>query len=212
MLFDAEGSVVTASQRESAQHYPQPGWVEHDPEKVWFTQLSVGRDALARAEVTWSQIAAIGITNQRETTVVWDWATGRPVSPALVWQCRRTADFCRHLKKAGWAEPIRVKTGDSRRTRHSQSHAAHGDAVGGLFGETDPELFGGPIPFAGVAGDQHGLLPADEDGHGAGRKPEGSPHHHRMGAGRVWPTLLAWRPVSGVTALTLCAGGSQLAS
>jgi glycerol kinase len=111
VLFDQEGGVLAVSQQEFAQHFPQPGWVEHDPEEIWVTQLSTARNALARAGISWQEIAAIGITNQRETTVVWDRETGRPVAPAIVWQCRRTADLCRDLQQAGWAEPIRAKTG-----------------------------------------------------------------------------------------------------
>jgi glycerol kinase len=111
VLFNEEGIAVAVSQQEFKQHYPQPGWVEHDAEEIWFTQLSVARDVLARAGVTWQDIAGIGITNQRETAVVWDRTTGKPVAPAIVWQCRRTADYCRSLKASGWEAPIRAKTG-----------------------------------------------------------------------------------------------------
>lgn len=231
LLFSQEGEVVAVSQQEFQQHYPQPGWVEHDAEEIWFTQLSVARDVLIRAGVTWHDVAAIGITNQRETTVVWDRETGRPVAPAIVWQCRRTADFCRDLTAAGWAEPIRAKTGlvvdayfsgtkvkwildhvpgareraergellfgtidtwllwklsggkvhatdysNASRTMLYNIHTLQWDdeiltelniprailptvlPSSGLFGQTDAELFGGPIPLAGVAGDQQAAL------------------------------------------------------
>ncbi|MDF2626866.1 MAG: glycerol kinase [Symbiobacteriaceae bacterium] len=231
LLFSQDGEVLAVSQQEFQQHYPQPGWVEHDAEEIWFTQLSVARDALVRAGVSAQDVAAIGITNQRETTVVWDRETGRPIAPAIVWQCRRTADFCRDLAAAGWAEPIRAKTGlvvdayfsgtkvkwildhvsgareraergellfgtidswllwklsggkvhatdysNASRTMLYNIHQLKWDdeiltelnipkamlpAVlpsSGLFGHTDPELFGGPIPLAGVAGDQQAAL------------------------------------------------------
>ncbi|HWI53603.1 MAG TPA: glycerol kinase GlpK [Symbiobacteriaceae bacterium] len=231
LLFNQEGEVLAVSQQEFKQHYPQPGWVEHDAEEIWFTQLSVARDVLVRANITWQEIAAIGITNQRETTVVWDKETGKPVAPAIVWQCRRTADFCRDLREAGWADSIRAKTGlvvdayfsgtkvkwvldhvpgareraergevlfgtidswllwklsggkvhatdysNASRTMLYNIHQLRWDeeilaelgvpaamlpAVkpsSGVFGETDPALFGGAIPLAGVAGDQQAAL------------------------------------------------------
>ena len=231
LLFTQEGDVLAVSQQEFKQHYPQPGWVEHDAEEIWFTQLSVARDVLIRAGVAWQDVAAIGITNQRETTVVWDRETGKPVAPAIVWQCRRTADFCRALTAAGWADPIRAKTGlvvdayfsgtkvkwildhvpgareragrgellfgtidtwllwklsggkvhatdysNASRTMLYNIHTLQWDdeiltelnipramlpsvlPSSGLFGQTDPELFGGPIPLAGVAGDQQAAL------------------------------------------------------
>lgn len=231
ILFDGEGAVVAVGQQEFQQHYPQPGWVEHDPEEIWSTQLHVAREALARAGVTWREIGAIGITNQRETTVVWERATGRPVAPAIVWQCRRTADLCRELRQAGWEEPVRAKTGlvvdayfSGTKVKWildnvpgARERAARGEILfgtidtwllwklsggkvhatdysnasrtllfdihklqweeeilaelgipmamlpevlpsSGLFGETDPSLFGGPVPLAGVAGDQQAAL------------------------------------------------------
>lgn len=231
LLFTREGEVLAVSQQEFRQHYPQPGWVEHDAEEIWFTQLSVARDVLARAGVTWQDIAAIGITNQRETTVVWEKESGKPVAPAIVWQCRRTADVCRDLRQAGWQDPIRAKTGlvvdayfsgtkvkwildqvpgarerakrgeilfgtidswllwklsggkvhatdysNASRTMLYNIHDLRWDEEilselgvpaamlpvvlpsSGVFGETDPELFGGPIPLAGAAGDQQAAL------------------------------------------------------
>src|SRR5262249_40204480 len=89
----------------------QPGWVEHDPLEIWSTQASVAAEARLKIGVNPSEIAAIGITNQRETTIVWDRETGEPVYNAIVWQDRRTAPFCEELKKAGWSEKIRAKTG-----------------------------------------------------------------------------------------------------
>jgi len=111
ILFDRAGRIVKVAQEEFAQIYPQPGWVEHDPESIWGTQLGTARRALVAAGVSASQIAAIGITNQRETTVVWDRETGAPLHNAIVWQCRRTAPACDRLRAEGWAEPIRAKTG-----------------------------------------------------------------------------------------------------
>jgi len=106
ILFDAGGSPLRSSQREFAQHFPQPGWVEHDPEEIWQTTFQVTRDALDDAAV-----AAIGITNQRETTLIWDRATGEPIHRAIVWQDRRTADRCADLKSDGGEELIRERTG-----------------------------------------------------------------------------------------------------
>jgi glycerol kinase len=111
ILFDADSTAVASAQQEFTQHYPQPGWVEHDAEEIWETQLSVAREAIAKAGLTWREIAAIGITNQRETTVLWDRVTGRPAAPAIVWQCRRTAGLCEDLRTAGWHQPVREKTG-----------------------------------------------------------------------------------------------------
>ena len=103
--------IVAVAQREFRQIYPQPGWVEHDPVEIWDTQLAVAREAMAKAGATASSLAAIGITNQRETTVVWERETGRPVYNAIVWQCRRTSDFCDELKKRGLTDSIRETTG-----------------------------------------------------------------------------------------------------
>ncbi len=231
VLFNERGGVVAVAQREFSQHYPQPGWVEHDPEEIWTTQIEVARIAMSTGGAGWQDIVAIGITNQRETTVVWEKATGKPIAPAIVWQCRRTADFCRDLRQAGWEETIRAKTGlvidayfsgtkvkwildhvpgarekaergevlfgtidtwllwklsggkvhatdysNASRTMLYDIHALRWDpeilkelgipAVmlpevrpsSGLFGETAPGLFGGPIPLAGVAGDQQAAL------------------------------------------------------
>ena len=111
ILFDRAGRAVAARQREFPQHFPQPGWVEHDPEAIWQTQLAVAREVLAAAGITAAQVAAIGITNQRETTLVWDRATGEPIANAIVWQDRRTAAYCDDLTAAGWAERVRATTG-----------------------------------------------------------------------------------------------------
>ncbi len=111
ILFDRAGRIAGVAQEEFPQIYPQPGWVEHDPEAIWSTQLNTARQALARAGAEISQVAAIGLTNQRETTVVWDRETGRPLHNAIVWQCRRTAPLCDRLRADGWADPIRARTG-----------------------------------------------------------------------------------------------------
>lgn len=111
ILFDAEGRMVSSSQNEFRQIYPKPGWVEHDAMEIWATQLGAVSEALARVDAKAEDIAAIGITNQRETTIVWDKATGEPVCNAVVWQCRRTAEYCGALKARGLSDTIRQKTG-----------------------------------------------------------------------------------------------------
>ena len=111
IVFDHDASIVAVGQREFQQIFPQPGWVEHDPGEIWATQMSVTTEALGRAHLRPRDIAAIGITNQRETTVVWDRETGKPVYNAIVWQDRRTADFCDRLKRDGHEDLIRERTG-----------------------------------------------------------------------------------------------------
>lgn len=111
ILFDASGAVAGVAQREFKQHYPQPGWVEHDPQEIWSTQLEVMRQVCAQAGVAARDIAAIGITNQRETTVVWDRKTGEPLCNAIVWQDRRTSGFIDKLKQKGLAGFFQRKTG-----------------------------------------------------------------------------------------------------
>jgi glycerol kinase len=111
IVFDRSGRIVGAVQEEFPQIFPKPGWVEHDPEAIWRTQMDTARQALGSAGVEAAQIAAIGITNQRETTVVWDRDTGQPLYNAIVWQCRRTAPMCDRLRADGWTDPIRAKTG-----------------------------------------------------------------------------------------------------
>jgi glycerol kinase len=111
ILFDHDGRIVSTDQKEFPQIFPKPGWVEHDPEAIWRTQVDTAKGALALAGVNASQVAAIGITNQRETTVVWDRETGAPLHNAIVWQCRRTASMCDRLRAEGWVDPIRSKTG-----------------------------------------------------------------------------------------------------
>ena len=111
MIFDQDGSVVGQGQSELPQHYPQPGWVEHDPEEIWQTTLAAVRQALESGSVDANSLRAIGITNQRETTVVWDKRTGKPVHNAIVWQCRRTTEICTALRGRGLDEEFREKTG-----------------------------------------------------------------------------------------------------
>ncbi|MCX8064179.1 MAG: glycerol kinase GlpK [Candidatus Hydrogenedentes bacterium] len=111
ILFDYEGNVVAVEQQEFKQYYPRPGWVEHDPYEIWNTQLSTARAVLKKGGVSADEIAGIGITNQRETTVIWDKKTGSPVYPAIVWQCRRTASICEQLKAEGTESEIRKRTG-----------------------------------------------------------------------------------------------------
>ncbi|HYR57759.1 MAG TPA: FGGY family carbohydrate kinase, partial [Chthoniobacteraceae bacterium] len=111
IVFDHGGSIRAVAQQEFVQIFPQAGWVEHDPREIWQTQLATAREALAKAGLKAAEIAAIGITNQRETAVLWDKKTGEPVGNAIVWQDRRTAKFCDELKAAGHAELIQSRTG-----------------------------------------------------------------------------------------------------
>ena len=111
IIFDKKGNMVSVAQREFEQYFPQSGWVEHDADEIWASQASVMAEAMAKSSITASELAAIGITNQRETTIVWDKNTGKPVYHAIVWQCRRTADYVEELKKDGFDKVIREKTG-----------------------------------------------------------------------------------------------------
>ncbi|MBZ2208833.1 glycerol kinase GlpK [Massilia soli] len=111
ILFDREGRIRGTAQQEFPQHFPQPGWVEHDPRDIWNSQLKVAREVLRACHVTHAQVAAIGIANQRETTLVWDRKTGEPVANAIVWQDRRTAGACERLREQGKAERIGQRTG-----------------------------------------------------------------------------------------------------
>jgi glycerol kinase len=111
ILFDHTGQIVQVAQKEFRQYYPQPGWVEHDAEEIWSSQYGVLAEVLAKSNCTTRDIAAIGITNQRETVVVWDRVSGRPIHPAIVWQDRRTAGYCDQLKKEGLSGLIRERTG-----------------------------------------------------------------------------------------------------
>lgn len=111
ILFDHKGQICSVAQKEFTQIFPKAGWVEHDAMEIWASQMGVAQEALLKIGATATDIAAIGITNQRETTVVWDKTTGQPVCNAIVWQCRRTADFCDELVAEGWTEKIRSKCG-----------------------------------------------------------------------------------------------------
>jgi len=111
IIFDKNGRICSAAQKEFTQYFPQPGWVEHDAEEIWATQTGLMYEAMSKIDIIINEIAGIGITNQRETTVLWDKETGRPVHKAIVWQCRRTAGYCDELKNLGMAEFFRSKTG-----------------------------------------------------------------------------------------------------
>ncbi|MBZ0296457.1 MAG: glycerol kinase GlpK [Anaerolineae bacterium] len=111
IVFDHNGQIVALAQQEFPQRYPQPGWVEHNPAQIWETQYAVAQQVLKKAQITAGDVAAIGITNQRETTVIWDRETGEPIHNAIVWQDRRTARFCDQLKAEGFDRIIREKTG-----------------------------------------------------------------------------------------------------
>jgi glycerol kinase len=231
ILFDRAGRIVQVAQQEFQQIYPRAGWVEHDPESIWLSQLACARQALAQADIRAEDVAAIGITNQRETTVVWDRRRDQAVYNAIVWQCRRTAPLCEELKREGFDKTIRRKTGlvtdayfsgtkvrwildnvkgarkraergelafgtvdswlihrlsggnahvtdpsnasrtmlwDIRRKRWDAEILDHLRVPASLlpevksssevYAETDPSLFGAPIPIAGDAGDQQAAL------------------------------------------------------
>ena len=111
VVFNHDGDIIGMSQREFTQYYPQPGWVEHNPMEIWATQSSVLTEVLAKCNISTDEVAALGITNQRETTVVWNKHTGQPVYNAIVWQCRRTTEICEELKAAGLESHIRETTG-----------------------------------------------------------------------------------------------------
>ena len=111
IIFDKSGAIISTAQKEFTQIFPQPGWVEHDPAEIWSSQIGVATEAMAKVGLEGGNIAAIGITNQRETTLVWDRETGKPVHNAIVWQDRRTADYCDQLKAAGNETMVRAKTG-----------------------------------------------------------------------------------------------------
>ena len=111
ILFDKKGTMLSVAQREFNQIYPKPGWVEHNPMEIWSSQISVATEAMSKVGVNAEDIAAIGITNQRETTIVWEKATGKPIYNAIVWQCRRTSDMIEELKDQGYDAAIRKKTG-----------------------------------------------------------------------------------------------------
>ena len=231
ILFDKAGKVCSLAQKEFTQFFPQPGWVEHDADEIFTTQLEVARQAMQNIGATAADIAAIGITNQRETTIVWNKRTGQPISRAIVWQCRRTAGYCDRLVEQGLVEKIRRKTGlvidpyfSGTKIRWmlenvpgAREQAEKGELLFGtvetwliwkltggqvhvtdysnasrtmlfnintlewdpeileileipvsmlptpvpsssLYGETEGELFGAPIPIAGAAGDQQAAL------------------------------------------------------
>ena len=111
IIYDKKGSMVSTAQKEFRQYYPKESWVEHDANEIWQTQMTVAHEAMLKAGVTYQNIEAIGITNQRETTVVWDRNTGEPICPAIVWQCRRTAEYCDSLIEQGFTEKFKEKTG-----------------------------------------------------------------------------------------------------
>ena len=111
ILFDRSGKIVSVAQREFPQYYPQPGWVEHDPMEIWSSTYATATEAMAQVGASAHDIAGIGITNQRETTIIWEKETGRPIYNAIVWQCRRTASMIDRIVADGWGDKIREKTG-----------------------------------------------------------------------------------------------------
>ena len=231
ILFNERGEMCGVAQKEFTQFFPKPGWVEHDAEEIWSTQVEVAQEAMRNLGVTAADIAAIGITNQRETTIIWDRETGVPIHPAIVWQCRRTSEFCDGLKAKGLTETYRKKTGlmiDAYfsatkicwildNVEGAQERAERGELLFGtvetwliwkltkgrvhvtdysnasrtmlfnintlewddeilaelnipksmlpeakpsscVYGEADPQFFGGPIKIGGAAGDQQAAL------------------------------------------------------
>jgi glycerol kinase len=172
-LIDTDGRIRAIAARTLPISYPQPGWVEQDPEQIWQTQLEAARAVLAEAGVAAGEIAAVGITNQRETTLVWERGTGRPIHPAIVWQCRRTADRCVLLREGGWEPRLREKTGLVPDPYFSGTKVAHIlDAVPGardaaergelLFGTVDTfltwRLTGGRLHVTDVSNASRTLL------------------------------------------------------
>jgi len=173
IVFDAAGHPVAMAQREFRQIFPQPGWVEHDPEEIWQTQLATAQEALAKAGITAAQVSAIGITNQRETTVVWNRRTGAPIHNAIVWQDRRGEPLCAQLREHGHAEQIRQSTGlevdsyfSATKIRWLLDHvsgahiaAAHGDLA---FGTIDSwllyKLTGGHVHATDVSNASRTML------------------------------------------------------
>ena len=111
ILFDRQGNLITKAQYPTRQIYPQPGWVEHDPMEIWETQVHALAEVYEKSGLSPTDIAAIGITNQRETTILWDKTTGKPIHNAIVWQCRRTASICGELVAEGMTDYIKEKTG-----------------------------------------------------------------------------------------------------
>ena len=173
ILFNARGEMCSVAQKEFTQYFPQPGWVEHDANEIWTTQLGVALSAMNQIGASAEDIAAIGITNQRETTIVWDRDTGEPVCHAIVWQCRRTSEYCDALKAQGLTDKIREKTGLVIDAYFSatklkwildnvpgvRARAERGDL---LFGTVETwliwKLTCGKIKIAGAAGDQQAAL------------------------------------------------------
>ena len=231
ILFNRKGEMCSVAQKEFTQYFPKPGWVEHDASEIWSTQLGVAVEAMTKVGASAEDIAAVGITNQRETTIVWDKKTGEPVCHAIVWQCRRTAEYCDSLKEKGLTEKFRQKTGlvldayfsgtklkwildhvEGARERAEKGELLFGTVETWLiwkltkgrvhvtdysnasrtmlfnintlqwddeileeldipkcmlpeakpssciYGNTDPQFFGGAIPIAGAAGDQQAAL------------------------------------------------------
>ncbi len=111
IIFDRKGGIAGRAHQEFTQIFPKPGWVEHNPMEIWASQKNVALKAMRNAGVSAAQIASIGITNQRETTILWDRNSGRPVYNAIVWQCRRTSDICKSIESSGKGETVRKKTG-----------------------------------------------------------------------------------------------------
>ena len=111
ILFNRDGRIVAMTQKEFSQIYPKNGWVEHNPLEIWESQIEVAKEAIRQGEIEIGEIAALGITNQRETTVVWEKNTGKPIYNAIVWQCRRTAEICEDMKAKGLEEYVKENTG-----------------------------------------------------------------------------------------------------
>jgi len=111
ILFDRQGQVAAVAQQEFTQHFPHDGWIEHNPEDIWETVVATCRDVIVKAAISADQIAGIGITNQRETSILWDRKTGKPLYNAIVWQDRRTSDMCQSLRDKGYNDIVQAKTG-----------------------------------------------------------------------------------------------------
>ena len=168
ILFNKKGQIISVAQKEFTQYFPKPGWVEHDANEIWSSQLGVAVEAMAKIDATANDIAAIGITNQRETTIVWDKNTGEPIYNAIVWQCRRTSQYCDKLKEKGLTEKFREKTGLIVDAYFSGTKLAELNIPkcilpevkqsSEIYGYCDHSFLGGEIPISGAAGDQQAAL------------------------------------------------------
>ena len=146
ILFNKKGEICSLAQKEFTQYFPKPGWVEHDANEIWSTQLGVAVEAMSKISASAADIAAIGITNQRETTIVWDRHTGEPIFHAIVWQCRRTSDYCDSLKAKGLTDTFQVKMDPGSCRRRQRTGPKRGTSLWNGGNMADLEADKGPYP------------------------------------------------------------------